>query len=177
MLFLNKQLFAACALLFAACSDKNQQSPSSHAAYIGQNVSEIVTKQLNGTPFPLQNIPKTYGEQPVILNVWATWCPPCVKELPSLSKLAENSDFTVIALATDKKSETIQKYLKKQNLSKKLIILHDPAGRATYTSIGAKSLPTTYILNKNLTIKNVTLGEKDWNSKAERARIGKILKN
>ena len=100
-------------------------------------------------------------DKPVLLNIWATWCAPCVKELPILDKLAKKNDLHVIALSTDAKLETVQNFLLRNNL-KSMKVLWDAFGRKSRTHLHARGLPMTLLIDKQGTIKKVFLGEKDW---------------
>ena len=86
----------------------------------------------------------------VLLNFWATWCGPCVREMPSLERLqvrmAREDGFTVLAVSIDRRGwEVIQPFLKRLNL-RKLPVLHD-AGSRFITALGVKGLPTTILVS------------------------------
>lgn len=64
----------------------------------------------DGTPLALQQ----FAGKPLLVNFWATWCPPCVRELPLLSNFAqEHHNVQVLGLAVDQ-SEPVQKFLARQ---------------------------------------------------------------
>lgn len=86
----------------------------------------------------------------VILNLWATWCAPCVRELPSLNRLAEKLDknrAVVLAVSQDKGGAAIAKpYLEKLDVPN-LAAHADPTGRLS-REFGARGLPTTIIIDE-----------------------------
>lgn len=175
MRFLNS-FFIAIAFFLGACgSEATDARAAQFNKYLGAQTAALEVFTLDGEAVKFGDMAKLYGDKPVVLNVWATWCPPCLKELPSLDRLAATGDYTVIALATDKTAAAVQAYLQKQPWGANLKVLHDPAGRATYASIGARALPMTYILDKNLTVKGTEAGERDWDSGAMVAKIKRYL--
>lgn len=169
MLSLSKLSLFFLAIILSACGGGT--SSDRYAGYIGQSAADIQVLTLDGEPMHLAKVPELYGDKPIILNVWATWCAPCVKELPSLDALAKDEKYTVLALSTDKKPETIMAFLQKQPWGTHLKIFNDPAGKATFSSIGARAIPVTYILDETLIIRAVEAGERDWNS----AKMRKLI--
>ena len=98
----------------------------------------------------------------VILNFWATWCPPCRKEMSSLESFLnekENRDVVVLLVSIDEAPEKAKAYVK--NLGVTRDIYHDPAlkaGRAFMLDL----IPTTYIIDPNGKIKAYAMGYRDW---------------
>ena len=108
----------------------------------------------------------TYRGKTVVLNFWATWCAPCRKEMPSLSKLQNelgDKTFEVVTIATMRNSpKSIQSFFYKidvQNLSQH----NDPNG-ALARSMGVLGLPTTLIISKSGEEIARLLGDADWAS-------------
>jgi thiol-disulfide isomerase/thioredoxin len=108
----------------------------------------------------------TYRGKTVVLNFWATWCAPCRKEMPSLSKLQNelgDETFEVVTIATMRNSpKSIQSFFYKidvQNLSQH----NDPNG-ALSRSMGVLGLPTTFIISKSGEEIGRLLGDADWGS-------------
>lgn len=85
----------------------------------------------------------------VLLNVWATWCPPCVKELPSLDRLqAENgsSTFEVVALSIDRQGrEVIEPFYTRTGIKHLAIYLDRNA--TSMSALRITGLPTTVLLD------------------------------
>src|ERR1044071_3968596 len=86
----------------------------------------------------------------VVLNFWATWCPPCVAEMPALDKLQAEmggKDFTVIAVSTDrdgiKKSAPFYRRVGIKNLA----LYNDKRGNML-DAFAAKALPVTLLLDR-----------------------------
>jgi thiol-disulfide isomerase/thioredoxin len=114
-----------------------------------------------------------------LLNLWATWCAPCIKELPSLDRLqAElgSSHFQVVALAVDRGGVAAAKaFLTKTGISH-LAALSDPSAKLGF-ALQAPGLPTTLILDEQgREIARVT-GARDWDSKETIATLKRWIKS
>ena len=86
----------------------------------------------------------------VLVNFWATWCGPCIREMPTLAALQKKlggDDFRVIALSEDRKGwKVITPFLEKAGLGD-LPAYHDAGGRAA-RALKVKGLPTTILFNR-----------------------------
>ena len=110
--------------------------------------------------------------RPVVLNLWATWCQPCVAELPSLAALAraEAPDgIAVVALSIDRGGvAAVTKFLAAHAID--LPVQVDPEG-ASGRALGARGLPTTLVLDRAGLERARFEGAADWASPAARARV------
>lgn len=86
----------------------------------------------------------------VLLNVWATWCPPCREEMPTLDRLQAKlggPDFEVVALSVDQQgAEAVRKFFEETRV-KALQRYIDPSAQAAF-KLGAVGLPVTLLLNR-----------------------------
>lgn len=85
----------------------------------------------------------------VLLNVWATWCPPCREEMPSLDRLQHSlggRDFEIVALSVDAGGAPAVERFYKENGISRLAVYVDPAMR-TPGALGAPGLPTTLLVD------------------------------
>jgi peroxiredoxin len=111
----------------------------------------------------------------VVLNFWATWCPPCKLEMPSLNRLHNDylaRGLEVIAVSTDSSDKGIRNYTGELHLN--LRILRDRDGRLSKL-YGVYSLPTTFVIDQSGMVVLRYMGEQDWDSPKIRAKIEALL--
>lgn len=106
-----------------------------------------------------------YKGKVVIVNIWATWCPPCVAEAPSLDKLyriLKDEDFELLAVSIDEIGDrVIIPFMKKNNLS--FPVLVDTQG-SIMELYGTKAVPESFIIRKDGIIDRKFIGAIDWTS-------------
>ena len=122
---------------------------------------DIELPDLNGN---LVNLSEFRGKI-IFLNFWATWCPPCRAEMPAMEKLhnrLKHKDFMMIAIDMQEPAEQVKKYFEMNKLT--FMALLDKDGRIA-NQFGIRSIPTTFILNKNLKIIGMAIGPREWDSK------------
>ncbi|NOY09912.1 MAG: TlpA family protein disulfide reductase [Spirochaetes bacterium] len=98
----------------------------------------------------------------VFLNFWATWCPPCRAEVPSMQRLYEKfKDRGLVILGVDlqEDKQKVQDFVKKESLTYPILL--DSDGR-TGRAYGARSIPTSYIIDKKGFILARTIGGREW---------------
>jgi len=101
----------------------------------------------------------------VLLNIWATWCVPCRREMPALDRLATTlgSDrFEVVPLSIDRDMDLVLKFYAEVGL-KKLGKYRDRAGRAT-RELGAVGIPTTLLIDREGREIGRLIGPAEWDS-------------
>ena len=102
----------------------------------------------------------------VLLNIWATWCVPCRKEMPTLDRLQSRlagKDFHVIALSIDRKGiEAIKDFYREVGIEKLAIYL-DPSGKGSH-DLAIPGVPATLLINREGGEIARKLGEAEWNS-------------
>ena len=114
--------------------------------------------------------------RPVLLNVWATWCPPCVKELPALDRLAGRLDgeVHVIALSTDDGGAAqVKPFFDKLGVTR-MSALYDAKQRA-FQDFSLRGLPTTLLLDAEGRVVARMEGAADWDSAAMRKDIRRLV--
>ena len=113
--------------------------------------------------------------RPVLLNLWATWCQPCIAELPSLATLARTQGadgIAVVALSTDRGgAATVRKFLTAHAID--LPVWVDPPG-ASGQALGARGLPTTILIDRNGLERARFEGAADWASEAAKTTILRV---
>lgn len=98
---------------------------------------------------------------PAVVNIWATWCAPCVKELPSLNRLANRSGVPVYAVSIDKNAQKAQMFL--EDLAPDLQFIHDPE-MAIVKTARAKGVPVTMFVDASGKVQALKTGEDEWDA-------------
>ena len=100
--------------------------------------------------------------QVVVLNFWATWCLPCVQEIPSLVEMQRRmkaKGVNVIAVSVDVDENAYRQFIKNHNVN--LLTVRDPSGK-TNAAYGTFKFPESYIINRRGIIQHKFLGAVDW---------------
>jgi cytochrome c biogenesis protein CcmG, thiol:disulfide interchange protein DsbE len=99
----------------------------------------------------------------VVLNFWATWCPPCVEEMPSLVTLQSRmkDKITVLAVSVDVDEGAYKKFLKDHGVD--LLTVRDPDEKSN-TLYGTFKYPETYVIDRNGVVRRKFVGPVDWTS-------------
>ncbi len=105
---------------------------------------------------------REYRGQIVVLNFWATWCPPCVDEMPSLVEMQRRmkaKGITVLAVSVDVDEKAYRQFVKDHNVN--LITARDP-GQKISGLYGTFKFPETYVIDRNGIMRRKFLGAVDW---------------
>jgi thiol-disulfide isomerase/thioredoxin len=120
---------------------------------------------------------KDFGGKVLVVNFWATWCAPCVKEMPSLERLSAKlggKDFQVIAINQERNGAKVAKpFADKQGW--KLPLYLDPA-TGFYRDAKLGGLPTTLIISKDGKELGRVAGEVEWDGPAVEKMVQDLLK-
>ncbi len=102
--------------------------------------------------------------QVVVLNFWATWCPPCVEEIPSLvtmSQRLKSKGVTVLGVSVDADADAYKKFVKDHGVTFPTVRDADQKSNALY---GTFKFPETYIIDRNGVVRRKFIGAVDWTS-------------
>ena len=114
-----------------------------------------------------------YRGKVVVLNFWATWCAPCIAEMPALDRLNQALDqdkATVLTVSTDRNPDKVRPFLDNRVATKTLPPATDPK-RDLATAFGVRGLPTTYIIGADGVIKGVLQGPAEWDTEDAKALV------
>lgn len=115
-------------------------------------------KTLDGRTVKLSSL----AGKTVFLNFWATWCPPCVEEMPSLrrfhAKLQNHPDFVFLAVSTDEEWGVVRRFFEREPAP--FPVLLDPKGQIA-KSYGTTKFPETYVIRDGKVLGHV-IGPRDW---------------
>ena len=100
----------------------------------------------------------------VIVNFWATWCAPCIEEMPSLNRLAEkyaDKGLQILGVSVDEDPDAYREFLAKNRIS--FVTLRDPS-HSTSERYGTFKLPESYVISREGRLLNKIIGAADWTS-------------
>lgn len=147
-------------------------APESSGVQVGEQAPAFSLRDQSGQVISLQSLSGT----PVLLNFWATWCPPCVWEMPSLQGLADHfsaQDLKVIAVSVDEQGwPVINSFL--QTVPLDFTIVLDPTGEVA-SQYGTYQLPETYLLDANGKVLQKYIGPREWDQQGLLQEISKLL--
>jgi len=113
----------------------------------------------------------------ILLNFWATWCPNCREEMPSLEKLWEKfraKGVVVVAVAVDRRSEEVETFARRLGLTFPILLDTEGTVRRDYE---VTALPMTYIIGKDGKISGRIFGSREWAGKDADVLVEQILRN
>lgn len=111
----------------------------------------------------LKVTPTSFGGKVLVLNFWATWCSPCVEEVPSLNEFqaaVASSGVVVVGVSIDKNPALYDKFVKRFNV--KFQTARDPEADIS-ASYGTFKIPETYIIDKSGKVVQKIIGPRNWN--------------
>lgn len=119
---------------------------------------------------------ETYKGEFVLLNFWATWCPPCIEEMPYIEAAYQHfkdRGFTVVAISSDEEGETaVTPFIEKLGVTFPILLDPDKAVSSVY---GAHNLPMSFILNRDGEVVAGAVGERDWSSEEALSVLDEII--
>jgi thiol-disulfide isomerase/thioredoxin len=131
----------------------------------------LVVKDVNGLE---HNLAAATGRV-VLVNFWATWCPPCRQEMPSLQRLAhrmEGKPFILLAIDSGEPNADVQAFLR--TMPARFPVLLDPDSVVTMRW-KVFAMPTTFLIDKRGRVRYVFSGGTEWDSGEALEHIQKLL--
>jgi cytochrome c biogenesis protein CcmG, thiol:disulfide interchange protein DsbE len=119
---------------------------------------------------------RDYRGRVVLLNLWATWCPPCEQEMPSMERLHREmgpQGLEVVAVSIDQLApDAVRQWAEERGLS--FTVLHDRPGRIqqVYQTTG---MPESFVVDRNGVIVKKVIGATEWDHPAQKALFRRLL--
>jgi peroxiredoxin len=105
-----------------------------------------------------------YKGKVVLLNIWATWCPSCVEEMPSMEKLykeLKGEYFEILTISIDESgAQTVVPFMQKYKLTFPTLL--DPGGKTVQRLYRVTGVPESFLVDKEGNIAQVIIGPTDW---------------
>ena len=148
-------IYLLCFVLFLGCNTGINNN---------KNVSDLESLQLKSSFIDLneKNFDlSVYKGKKIVINYWATWCGPCIKEMPSIKRaeeILEDYDYTFL-LVSDETISKISKFKNDRNFEFNFL-----KSIKSYESLGIYSMPTSYIFDENGKKIETIVGAIEWDS-------------
>ena len=157
---------------------ESQKSPPAQQAkkaallpYSGPQYGDLRLRSLDGRPVSLRD----YRGKVVLVNFWASWCPPCVHEIPSmvaLKRALAGKPFEILAVNLAEDAATVRAFLQQHPVN--FPVLLDPEGRVIKAG-RVFAYPSSYLIDRAGRIRFAAFGALDWNAPQVRQQIEALL--
>ncbi len=137
------------------------QSSDMGAVLRGMVAPDFELAALEGGVTKLENLRGNY----VLINFWATWCQPCLDEMPSLEALYrryKSRKFVVLAINMNERSDDLKEYVKETGLTFPILL----QGQRLAKRYGTEKVPESYVIDPRGIVKGKIIGAQDWTSES-----------
>jgi peroxiredoxin len=176
------------ALLFSSCSEgENPGEPGEKGATSNDSSAEAQLKECpqEGCLAPGFTVPDMTGRpvslsdfkgKVVLLNIWATWCGPCKREIPSLDRLYQlrkDRGFEIVAVSVDRTSTSgVASFVAQHQMT--FSVLHDTKGEVG-RKYWARAIPSSFLLDKRGVIRWKVAGSINWDDPHVLSKVDELL--
>ncbi len=165
---MKKILLISVALLFTTLAQAGELKPYEGAALPGFTLSDMA-----GKPHTLGD----YRGKVVMVNFWATYCGPCIREMPSMARLKQKmagKGFEILAIDMAEEQADIAAFLQRHKISVNFPILLDTEAEVISRWM-VSAVPTTFIVDPQGQIRYALFGAIEWDSDEVTATISRLL--
>ena len=138
----------------------------------GDRAPEFSLLSLDGKAISLSS----YRGKVVMVHFWATWCPPCIEELPTLERLYRayfGKDLEILAVSVDEGgSAAVGQFMQKNRFALPVLLNPD---RSVAMQYGTLKFPETYLIDRDGIVRKKVIGAADWMSPAALQMIQDLL--
>ena len=151
----------------SGCNNRTKEKPATSAKLI-REIDKIRLTDLNGQNISL----KQYPGKTIFINFWATWCKPCIKEMPSIIETQNmlQKENIIFLLASNESAEQIEEFSNTNKYKFNYVRIENSE------EMNVQALPTTFIFNREGNLVFSETGSRKWNEKNNIDLILKIAK-
>lgn len=146
-------LLLAIVIILALPKSSSGSQPTGYAQ-IGSPMPDVALQDLDGNTVRISD----YAGQPVLVNAWATWCPPCKAEMPDLQKYYDkhqSNGLVLLAINAGEGPSQVSQFIQQNGFT--FPVLLDPAVQALST-LGITSFPTSILVGRDGVVKTMHVG-------------------
>jgi len=163
----------AATIILAGCGQDRQDTKQAPAAIatVNQPAPDFTLKDVQGKTWNLTDL----RGKVVLVNFWATWCPPCQEELPSMEGLHQGmrqAPFQMLTILNNDRADFAQNLALKRGYT--FPILLDPESKVA-AAYGITGVPETFIIDTQGILREKHIGPRDWNSQGARQMLSGYL--
>jgi len=137
----------------------------------GTKAPDFTVRDLQGKEVTLSD----FRGRLVFLNFWATWCPPCREEMPSMERLyrfMKGKPFTLLAVSVDTNAATVERFRRARGYTFPILIDEGQKAATLYQTTG---VPETFIISPEGTILYKIVGPQDWATEKSLTDLSQLL--
>jgi thiol-disulfide isomerase/thioredoxin len=142
----------AASILLAGCgpSTKPEAADAEEMPVVAPTVAEVVPTPMSARDFTLESLDgesvslQELRGQWVLVNFWATWCPPCVSEMPYLQQVADERDMAVLGVNFKESEAAVERFVAENDITFPILMNPDELLLLFYQ---ARSLPRTHVID------------------------------
>jgi peroxiredoxin len=166
-----RRALAAVALLLCASRTLPAVAGGRLATASGEPAPPLALRDIDGGEVRLD----AFRGRTVVVNFWATWCAPCVAEMPSLERLRARfarDGLEVLAVNLQENAARIRPFAERLGLTMPMLRDHDGSARSAW---GVRVFPTTFVVGPDQRLALAAIGEIDWDDADVVARIRDVI--
>lgn len=168
---LDRLLAAAIGVLLAALVAVFAHAVREKVVGVGDTAPNFSIRTDNG----LTISPASFGGRLLVLNFWATWCPPCIEEMPSLDQMQKqlkDAGVVVLGISVDEDEAAYKNFLARTRVS--FLTARDPAAQIS-SLYGTYRYPETYVINREGKVVQKIIGPTEWTDERMLAYLRSLL--